>query len=103
MQLIKDNVQGQNLYKELIYFIENINGDIVVFDLLNGVVVIDCYGWYCFLFSMYLIGRSIKFFGICINELLYIIVYNNNIGIVLVIDKNGNFIFDMDIGMLWYV
>lgn len=102
IQSIKDNAEGHNLYKEPIFLTENNNGDIVVSDLLNGVVVTDCHGRHRFSFSMHPTGRSIKPFGICTNELSHIIVYNNNTGTVLVIDKNGNFILDMDIGMPWH-
>lgn len=77
------------MYKELINFIENNNGDIVVFDLLNGVVVINFCGWYCFFFSMYLKGSVIRFCGICIDELLYIFVCDGVINIVYMIDKDG--------------
>lgn len=96
MQSIKDNAQGQNLYKEPIYLIENNNGDIVVSDLLNGVVVTDYHGRHRFSFSMHPNGRVIRPFGICTDELSHIIVYDNNT--LLFIDKNGNFIRDVYIG-----
>lgn len=60
IQLIENNENGQKLYKELIYMIENNNGDIVVFDWLNVVVVIECSGIYCFFYRRYLIGVGLE-------------------------------------------
>lgn len=95
IQSIKDNAQGQNLYKKPIYLTENNNGDIVVSDLLNGVVVTDYHGRHRFSFSMHPNGRVVRPFGICTDELSHIIVYDNNNLTLLVIDKNGNFIRDL--------
>lgn len=95
IQSIKDNAQGENLYKKPIYLTENNNGDIVVSDLLNGVVVTDYHGRHRFSFSMHPNGRVVRPFGICTDELSHIIVYDNNNLTLLVIDKNGNFIRDL--------
>lgn len=51
IQSIKHNAQGQNLYKEPINLTENNNGDIVVSDLLNGVVVTNFRGRHRFSFT----------------------------------------------------
>lgn len=62
------------MYFELCYIIENDNGDVVVFDWKNGVVVIDIKGRYCFIFKKDLCGYDINLKGICIDLMLYILV-----------------------------
>lgn len=62
------------MYVGLCYIIENVNGDVIVFDWKNGVVVIDNEGKYCFIFSEDLYGLVISLKGICIDLLLYILV-----------------------------
>lgn len=75
------------MYIGLCYIIEIVNGDVIVFDWKNGVVVIDSEGRYCFIFSEDLYGYIISLKGICIDLLLYILVcvfYK-----VMVLDMDG--------------
>lgn len=71
------------------FFIENNNGDVVVFDcgFFGVVVVIDCDGRYRFFY----IGFLLKLWlcGICIDVLLYILVCDSFIYSVVMISEDG--------------
>lgn len=65
------------MYIKLRYIIENINENIIVFDYFlwfGVVVVIECGGYYCFLYIGYFLELGILLKGICIDILLNIIV-----------------------------
>lgn len=78
------------MYIGVCYIIENNNGDVVVLDWKNGVVVMESEGWYCLIFSEDLYGYVISLKGVCIDLMLYILVcvfYK-----VMILDKDGVFL-----------
>lgn len=81
------------MYSYFGYIIENINGDVIVFDYkmlgLGFVVVISCEGIYCFFYEGYLLGLGLMLWIICVDVLLYILVCDENIYIVYLIDRDG--------------
>lgn len=77
------------MYYGLSYIIENINGDVVVFDWKLCVVVIECGGKYCFFYVGDLLGLLMLLLGICIDVLLNILMCVLNINIVMMLDKDG--------------
>lgn len=77
------------MYKLFIYIIENKNGDVVVFDSKDVVVVIDCGGKYCFMYIRFLLGLKRLLCGVCIDFLLYILVVDVIIKIVIMINYDG--------------
>lgn len=85
---------GQELYKYLIYVMENRNGDVVVFDKEKKVlVVVGSFGGYWFDYLGYYFQFS--FGGICIDVYRYILVvdcYFNNLSIYI-FDQDGKFLF----------
>lgn len=77
------------MYYGLSYIIENINGDVVVFDWKLCVVVIECGGKYYFFYVGDLLGVLMLLLGICIDVLLNILMCVLNINIVMMLDKDG--------------
>lgn len=80
--IIKKDKNNDNFYKNLMFIIENYNGDIVVFDLNCCLVVMDSGGEYCFFYIGYLIGFGLILCGICIDIFLNILVCDKRINIV---------------------
>lgn len=69
------------MYRNFFCIIENINGDIVVFDFdwFGVVFVIDSRGKYCFIYMGYFFGLSFELWGICMDVLFYILVCDGSI------------------------
>lgn len=89
------------MYYGLSYIIENINGDVVVFDWKLCVVVIMCGGRYCFIYIGDFIGLVMMLLGVCIDVFLNILMCVININIVMMIDKDGEFLFYIMIMLLF--
>lgn len=60
----------------------------MVFDF-DVVVVIECRGRYCFFYIGHLLGLFLKFCGVCIDVMFYILLCDNRFYIVYMLDENG--------------
>lgn len=92
IQSIQNNENGQNLYKEPRYLTENNNGDIVVSDWLNAVVVTERRGMHRFSYRRHPTGVGLEPHGICTDALSHILVCDQNTKTVLMLNKDGNFL-----------
>lgn len=92
IQSIENNENGQKLYKEPTYMTENNNGDIVVSDWLNAVVVTERSGIHRFSYRRHPTGVGLEPRGICTDALSHILVCDQNTKTVLMLDKDGNFL-----------
>ncbi|XP_062574077.1 uncharacterized protein LOC134235918 [Saccostrea cucullata] len=92
IQSIQHNTKGMKLYKFLAYITENHNGDIIVSDLENGVVVTGRDGEYRFSYTGPPSGSRISPQGICVDALSHILVSDDKSKTVQMIDKDGNFL-----------
>ncbi|XP_062582955.1 uncharacterized protein LOC134244718 [Saccostrea cucullata] len=95
VQTIQYDSSGQQLYREPMYITENHNGDIVVSDRREGVVVTDYKGKYRFTYTGPARGLSFGMFsphGICVDVLLNILfcIPFNYFQSVYTIDKDGH-------------
>lgn len=90
VQSIQYDNYGHELYFGPCYITENNNGDVVVSDWLNGVVVTDSGGRHRFTFKEDPCGLIIRPKGICTDPMSHILVcvYNK----VMMLDKNGVFL-----------
>lgn len=90
IQSIQYDNYGHALYTGPCYITENNNGDVVVSDWLNGVVVTDNGGRHRFTFNQDPHGSIIRPKGICTDPMshLLVCVYNK----VMMLDKNGVFL-----------
>ncbi|XP_061165869.1 uncharacterized protein LOC133196899 [Saccostrea echinata] len=92
IQVIQHNNTGKKLYKFLAYITENHNGDIIVSDLQNGVVVTERGGGYRFSYTCHSSGSRISPQGICVDVLSHILVTDDISKIVQMFDKDGHFL-----------
>ncbi|XP_061186885.1 uncharacterized protein LOC133195014 [Saccostrea echinata] len=90
IQTIQQKIRGKELYNEPRYITENQNGDIIVSDWYNDVVVTECGGRYRFSYSGY--QQGLFPFAICTDPLSNILVCDLNSNKVQMIDKDGNFL-----------
>lgn len=73
-QTIQHDDTGLELYKKPSFLTENNNGDVVVSDCHNGVVVTDCRGRLRFSYSITPSGSELVAFGVCSDALSNILV-----------------------------
>ncbi|XP_062589874.1 uncharacterized protein LOC134251463 [Saccostrea cucullata] len=89
IQTIQYHKTGKRLYSSPVYITEN--GDVVVSDILNGVVVTDREGNYRFTYK----GQSMGDFmpsGICVDALLNILMSSRFDETIHIINKDGVFL-----------
>ncbi|XP_062598675.1 uncharacterized protein LOC134260107 [Saccostrea cucullata] len=97
IQTIQHNKAGQELYSDPRYITENRNGDIIVSDYNNGVVVTDFGGQHRFSYTGPPSGPALKARGICTNALSHILVCDANTQTVQVIDEDGHFLSELQL------
>lgn len=85
---------GQEIYYRPIYITENSNRDIVVSDK-GAVVVTSCEGKYRFSYTGHPQEKGLDPLGICTDEFSHILVCDKKTNTVQVIDKNGQFLFNL--------
>ncbi|XP_062569755.1 uncharacterized protein LOC134231801 [Saccostrea cucullata] len=93
VQTIHYDSSGQQLYREPFYITENHNGDIIVSDRREGVVVTDYKGKYRFTYNEPPNEMPSGFFmpsGICVDALLNILICGRFDFAIYVINKDGN-------------
>lgn len=90
VQTIQHDNRGNDLYIGLCYITETANGDVIVSDWKNGVVVTDSEGRHRFTFSEDPYGYIISPKGICTDPLSHILVCV--LHKVMVLDMDGQFI-----------
>lgn len=90
MQTIQYNSKGNDLYFEPCYITENDNGDVVVSDWKNGVVVTTIGGRHRFTFKKDPCGSVINPKGICTDSMSHILVCV--LDKVMMLDKDGQFL-----------
>ncbi|XP_061195222.1 uncharacterized protein LOC133203459 [Saccostrea echinata] len=95
VQSIQYDNKGQELYCIPRYITENRNGDVVVSDWFC-VVVTDGGGSYRFSFKGHSSGSRLDPLGICTDSLSHIFVCDYNTGSVLIIDKDGQFLSQIE-------
>ncbi|XP_062609633.1 tripartite motif-containing protein 2-like [Saccostrea cucullata] len=88
---IEHNDKGHRMYSEPMYITENRNGDVIVSDRDNDVVVTDSVGRYRFSYTGSPLGPQILPYGICTDASSNIIVCDYFNEILQIIDKNGTF------------
>ncbi|XP_062597435.1 uncharacterized protein LOC134258862 [Saccostrea cucullata] len=92
IQTIQYHRTGEPLYSEPIYITENGNGDIVVSDTWNGVVVTDHEGKYRFTYTGPPEGLSFGIFmpsGICVDAFLNILICGRLDQTIQLINRDG--------------
>lgn len=92
IQTIQDSNKEQKLYRKPCYVIDNNNGDIVVSDTINGVVVTEFGGRHRFSYRGHPSGSILWSCGICTNVLSQILVCDKVTSSVQMIDKDGQFL-----------
>ncbi|XP_062573861.1 uncharacterized protein LOC134235729 [Saccostrea cucullata] len=90
-QIIEDST-GQKLYKLPKYITENHNGDVIVSDLNNGVVVTDRTRRHRFPYTGPHSGSGFSPLGVCVDALSNILVSNAKSKKIQMIDRDGNFL-----------
>lgn len=90
MKTIQYDSKGNDLYFEPCYITENDNGDVVVSDRKNGVVVTAIRGRHRFTFKKDPCGSVIKPKGICTDSMSHILVCV--LHKVMMLDKDGVFL-----------
>lgn len=91
-QIISHDGKQRFFYRKPIYITENNNGDVVVSDVMLGVVVADCEGRHRFTYSGPKKGSTLLPQGICTDALSHILVCDAETKTVQMIDKNGSFL-----------
>ncbi|XP_056003836.1 uncharacterized protein LOC130046518 isoform X3 [Ostrea edulis] len=89
---IQHDNKRQTPYSDPHYITENNNGDIIVSDLLRGVVVTERGGRHRFSYTGPPSGSSLLPRGICTDALSHILVCDDNTDTVQMIDKDGHFL-----------
>lgn len=89
---IQLNNNGLQLYKLPIYITENKNGDGVVSDNKDAVVVTDCDGKYRVTFTRLPSGSKISPRGVCTDSLSHILVVDVTTKTVIMINHDGQFL-----------
>ncbi|XP_062609635.1 uncharacterized protein LOC134271457 [Saccostrea cucullata] len=92
IQTIQQNSRGQDIYSYPKYITENNNGDIVVSDFNNGVVVTEVGGKYRFSYTGPPSKSGLDPLGICTDALSHILVCDGYTRAVHMIDKDGHFL-----------
>ena len=82
---------NRKLYSFPCYVTENGNGDVVVSDTWNGVVVTDCKGRHRFTYTGPPSGSGLRPLGICTDAFSHILVCDANTNTIQMIDRDGNF------------
>lgn len=90
MKTIQYDSKGNDLYFQPCYIIENDNGDVVVSDWKNGVVVTTIGGRHRFTFKKDPYGYVISPKGICTDSMSHILVCV--LHKVMMLDKDGQFL-----------
>lgn len=91
IQTIQFN-KRQQLFKQPLYITENNNGDVVVSDNKNAVVVTDCRGKHRFNYIGHPPGSGLSPRGICTDSLSHILVVDTNTKTVHMINQDGKFL-----------
>lgn len=82
----------QQFFKQPLYITENNNGDVVVSDNKNAVVVTDCEGKHRFNYIGHPPGSRLSPRGICTDSLSHILVVDTNTKSVHMINQDGQFL-----------
>ncbi|XP_061171109.1 uncharacterized protein LOC133180654 [Saccostrea echinata] len=88
--------KGQRLYWRPSYIKENHNGDVIVSDWLRAVVVTEHGGKHRFSYTGPPSGSELSPQGICTDALSHILVCDYNTHTVQMIDKNGQFLSQIE-------
>ncbi|XP_062606121.1 uncharacterized protein LOC134267930 [Saccostrea cucullata] len=96
IQTIQHDNTGQGLYSDPRYITENRNGDVIVSDVNRGVVVTDSKGRHRFSYRGPPSGSGLRPLGICTDALSHILVCDDNTHTVHIIDKDGNYLTELD-------
>ncbi|XP_062601609.1 uncharacterized protein LOC134263290 [Saccostrea cucullata] len=91
-QVIEHDNTGQKLYCHPLYITENHNGDVIVSDLKNCVVVTDCEGWRRFSYKGPPSGSRLSSRGVCVDALSQILVCDCGSNTIQIISKDGHFL-----------
>nr|XP_034321037.1 uncharacterized protein LOC117687863 [Crassostrea gigas]XP_034321038.1 uncharacterized protein LOC117687863 [Crassostrea gigas]XP_034321039.1 uncharacterized protein LOC117687863 [Crassostrea gigas] len=91
-QTIPHENTGQGLYNDPIYVTENNNGDVVVSDSNNAVVVTERGGRHRFSYTGHPSNSGIWPCGICTDTLSHILVCDDLSNTIQMIDKDGQFL-----------
>ncbi|XP_062605415.1 uncharacterized protein LOC134267209 [Saccostrea cucullata] len=92
IRTIQKNSRDQELYENPLYITENLNGDVIVSDSSRGVVVTNRIGRHLFSYTGYSEGSRIEPYGICTDVLSHILVFDRKSSKVQILDKDGNFL-----------
>ncbi|XP_062590033.1 uncharacterized protein LOC134251648 [Saccostrea cucullata] len=97
IQTIQHDNTGQRLYSDPRYITENRNGDVIVSDSGRyAVVVTDNRGRHRFSYRGPPSGSELRPRGICTDALSHILVCDHNTNTVHIIDKDGNYLTEID-------
>lgn len=92
---IQLNNNGLQLYKLPIYITENKNGDVVVSDNKDAVVVTDRGGKHRFTYTRLPSGSKISPRGVCTDSLSHILVIDVATQTVIMINHDGHFLYNL--------
>nr|XP_034309027.1 uncharacterized protein LOC105333023 isoform X2 [Crassostrea gigas] len=92
IQTIQYNKTGQEMYRKPLYITENNNGDVVVSDNKEAVVVTDCGGNYLFTYTGHPSGSELSPRGVCTDSLSNILIVDIKTKTVHMINQNGHFL-----------
>lgn len=94
-QTIQHNDSSLELYKQPSFLTENNNGDVVVSDCHNAVLVTDCRGRHRFSYSITPSGSELVAFGVCFDALWNILVCDYRTNTVQMLNKDGQFLLHL--------
>lgn len=92
IQTIQYDKTGQEMYRHPLYITENNNGDVVVSDNKEAVVVTDSGGNYRFTYTGHPSGSELSARGVCTDSLSNILIVDTKTKTVHMINQNGHFL-----------
>lgn len=92
IQTIQYDKTGQEMYRHPLYITENNNGDIVVSDNEEAIVVTDSRGIYRFTYTGHPPGSELSARGVCTDSLSNILIVDTKTKTVHMINQHGQFL-----------
>lgn len=91
-QQIQQKNLGRDLFREPYYLTENNNGDIVVSNWPNAVVVVNRRGKHRFSYTGHLSGSQLRPRGVCTDAMSHILVCDERTNTVHIVSNDGQFL-----------
>lgn len=92
IQTIQYDNRGQEMYRQPLYITENNNGDVVVSDNEEAIVVTDSGGNYRFTYTGHPPGSELSPRGVCTDSLSNILIVDTKTKTVHMINQHGQFL-----------